>query len=66
MNFGSDRKKKWKDIWGSGQGIGLVDKVQPAAGLIARLQREYYAARGALALPSPMLNPAWARELAPA
>ena len=20
MNFGSDRKKKWKDIWGSGQG----------------------------------------------
>jgi nitronate monooxygenase len=58
MNFGSDRKKKWKDIWGSGQGIGLVDRVQPAADLIARLRREYHAARAAFG-PSPLLNPAW-------
>ena len=60
MNFGSgDNKKKWKDIWGSGQGIGMVDAVVPAAELVARLRREYHAARGAMATPSPLLNPAW-------
>ena len=47
MNFGTDasgervKPKAWKDIWGSGQGIGSVDKVVPAAELIARLKREY-------------------------
>jgi nitronate monooxygenase len=60
MNFGSgDNKKKWKDIWGSGQGIGMVDAVVPAAELVARLRREYQAARGAMATPSPLVNPAW-------
>ncbi len=60
MDFGSSRTKKWKDIWGSGQGIGMVDKVQPAGDLIARLRREYHAARAGMAAPSPLLNPAWA------
>ncbi len=60
MNFGSgDNKKKWKDIWGSGQGIGMVDAVVPAAELVARLRREYHAARANMAVPSPLLNPAW-------
>ena len=45
MNFGGDAKKAWKDIWGCGQGIGAIDKVVPAAELVARLQREYLAAR---------------------
>ncbi|WP_140636278.1 NAD(P)H-dependent flavin oxidoreductase [Methylibium rhizosphaerae] len=45
MNFGSDRKKPWKDIWGCGQGIGAVDAVLPAGELVARLAREYRAAR---------------------
>jgi nitronate monooxygenase len=45
MNFGSDRKKPWKDIWGCGQGIGAVDAVLPAGELVARLQREFHAAR---------------------
>lgn len=45
MNFGSSRSKAWKDIWGCGQGIGAVDKVQPTADLVARLSREYQAAR---------------------
>ena len=46
MSFGSERKvKAWKDIWGSGQGIGAVKAVLPAAELVARLQREYAAAR---------------------
>jgi nitronate monooxygenase len=48
MNFGSGGntdKKAWKDIWGCGQGIGSVKSVLPAADLIARLEREYHAAR---------------------
>lgn len=45
MNFGDGAKKAWKDIWGCGQGIGVVDRVQPAAEVVARLQREYAEAR---------------------
>jgi nitronate monooxygenase len=45
MNFGADRKKPWKDIWGCGQGIGAITEVLPAAGLVARFEREYRAAR---------------------
>ena len=47
MSFGSDygAKKAWKDIWGCGQGIGAVKAVVPAAELVARLKREYDAAR---------------------
>ncbi len=37
--------KAWRDIWGSGQGIGAVDKVTPAGELIARLAKEYAAAK---------------------
>jgi nitronate monooxygenase len=61
MNFGSDRKKRWKDIWGSGQGIGAVKEVVPAAALVARLRREYHEARARLGAGSAMLNPAWER-----
>jgi len=43
MDFGS--AKAWKEIWGCGQGIGAVTKVQPAAAYIAQLKREYAAAR---------------------
>ena len=45
MDFGADKPKAWKDIWGSGQGIGAVDAVVPAGELVARLVREYGAAR---------------------
>ncbi|HSW22134.1 MAG TPA: nitronate monooxygenase family protein [Burkholderiaceae bacterium] len=45
MNFGADRKKPWKDIWGCGQGIAAIDAVVPAADLVARLQHEYRSAR---------------------
>lgn len=37
--------KAWKDIWGCGQGIGAVDQVLAASGLVDRLGREYHAAR---------------------
>jgi nitronate monooxygenase len=42
---GSSRSKAWRDIWGSGQGIGAVSKVQPAADYIDQLAGEYEAAR---------------------
>ncbi|MCG2842814.1 nitronate monooxygenase family protein [Sandaracinobacter sp. RS1-74] len=51
MNFGSGGNtdaKAWRDIWGSGQGIGAVKEVLPAAELVARLKREYAAARARL------------------
>ncbi|MCB1341956.1 MAG: nitronate monooxygenase [Pseudooceanicola sp.] len=46
MNFGPDRQKpkSWKEIWGSGQGIGAVKEVVPASALVERLEREYLAA----------------------
>ena len=50
MNFGENREKpkSWKEIWGSGQGIGAIKEIQPAAKLIDRLAAEYQAAREAL------------------
>ncbi|MFZ0604525.1 MAG: nitronate monooxygenase family protein [Roseiarcus sp.] len=48
MNFassGSSGAKPWRDIWGSGQGIGSVKTVGPAAELVARLEREYAQAK---------------------
>ena len=46
MNFGG--AKAWKDIWGSGQGIGAVKEVVPAGALVDRLDREYREALAAL------------------
>jgi nitronate monooxygenase len=50
MNFGGDARKAWKDIWGCGQGIGAIDKVQGAAEFVEQLKREYAEARARLAL----------------
>ena len=50
MNFGDGAAKAWKDIWGCGQGIGAVKAVVPTAEMVARLKREYAAARARLAL----------------
>ena len=47
MNFGSGGNtdaKAWKDIWGSGQGIGSIQDAPPASELISRLREEYLAA----------------------
>jgi nitronate monooxygenase len=52
MNFGSGgntKQKAWKDIWGCGQGIGAVTDIVPVSELVARLTREYEAARRGLA-----------------
>jgi nitronate monooxygenase len=52
MNFGSGgntKAKAWKDIWGSGQGIGAVSAVRPVAEFVAELEQQYLAARDELA-----------------
>jgi nitronate monooxygenase len=44
MNFGSGgntKVKAWKDIWGSGQGIGAVTAVETVADRVNRLEAEY-------------------------
>ncbi|MET0964192.1 MAG: nitronate monooxygenase family protein [Noviherbaspirillum sp.] len=53
MNFGSGggaKAKAWRDIWGAGQGVGLMDDVITVAELVDRLSAEYAAARKRLAL----------------
>jgi nitronate monooxygenase len=45
MNFGGSSAKAWKEIWGCGQGIGAVTKIQSTADFVAQLKREYAAAR---------------------
>jgi nitronate monooxygenase len=53
MNFGGgegSKAKAWKDIWGSGQGIGAVSEVASASAFIEKLKREYFEARARLAL----------------
>jgi len=45
MNFGGDKSKAWKHIWGCGQGIGAVTQIQSTADYVAQLRREYSAAR---------------------
>jgi nitronate monooxygenase len=51
MNFGSggnQDKKAWKDIWGSGQGVGAVTAVETVADRVDRLEAEYRAAKQSL------------------
>ena len=49
MNFeSSSGAKAWRDIWGSGQGIGVIDNVVPVADLVDRLAREYAEAKSIL------------------
>jgi nitronate monooxygenase len=50
MSFGSGSAKAWRDIWGAGQGVGLMDDVPTVAEMVARLKAEYDAARARLAL----------------
>ncbi len=48
MNFGSGgnmKSRAWRDIWGSGQGIGQIADAPPVADLVARLKREFNDAR---------------------
>ena len=42
---GSTKSKAWRDIWGSGQGIGIIDQVRSVADYVALLAEQYEAAR---------------------
>jgi nitronate monooxygenase len=47
MNFGSGgntEAKAWKDIWGSGQGIGSIKDSPTVQVLVDQLKQEYLAA----------------------
>ncbi|MGV9832661.1 NAD(P)H-dependent flavin oxidoreductase [Nocardia niigatensis] len=53
MDFGTGESdtpgaKPWKDIWGSGQGIGAIDAIRPAGDVVERLIREYDEAKARL------------------
>ncbi len=53
MNFGSGGNQKvraWVDIWSAGQGAGQINEVLPAGEVVAKLEREYRAARQRLQL----------------
>ncbi|MNR82329.1 Nitronate monooxygenase [compost metagenome] len=53
MNFGSgsgSKIKAWRDIWGAGQGVGLMDDVASVQEIVQRLTAEYVAARQRLHL----------------
>lgn len=51
MNFGSGgAAKAWRDIWGAGQGVGLMKDAPSVAEVVQRLEAEYQAARARLAL----------------
>ena len=53
MNFGSgsgSKAKAWRDIWGAGQGVGLMNEVLTVADVVTRLEHEYHSARARLTL----------------
>jgi nitronate monooxygenase len=54
MKFGSEgssKSKAWRDIWGSGQGIGVIDRIRPASEFIDILADQYAAAKARLVQP---------------
>jgi nitronate monooxygenase len=46
MNFGSSAgAKAWRDIWGAGQGVGLMSDIPTTAEMVLRLKAEFEAAK---------------------
>ncbi|MPY99720.1 MAG: nitronate monooxygenase [Actinophytocola sp.] len=48
MNFGTGDGgdvKAWRDVWGAGQGVGVIDAVRPTADVVDRIAAEYDGAR---------------------
>jgi nitronate monooxygenase len=50
MSFGSGSAKAWRDIWGAGQGVGLMEDVPTVAEMVERLKEQYQAARERLGI----------------
>jgi nitronate monooxygenase len=60
MDFGSggnSAAKAWRDIWGSGQGIGAVTRRAPVADFVDQLEREYFEAQAELAAKTALAHP---------
>jgi nitronate monooxygenase len=49
----SEAVKAWRDIFGAGQGVGAIDDILPAAEVIARMRRDYFAAKRELSPQTP-------------
>lgn len=45
QNKAAQAVKVWRDILGAGQGVGAIDDILPAAEVIARMRRDYFAAK---------------------
>lgn len=45
--------KAWRDIWSAGQGVGTVHRIEPLAGIVGRLEREYREAGEPVAAETP-------------
>ncbi len=45
MVFDNNQAKAWRDIWGAGQGVGLIENSPSVAELVTRLKDEYNQAR---------------------
>lgn len=59
MNFGSGgntEAKAWKDIWGCGQGIGVLNDIPSTADFVDRLAAEYEAAKAELAAKTALTS----------
>jgi nitronate monooxygenase len=50
MSFGSGSAKAWRDIWGAGQGVGMMQDVPTVAEMVQRLTQQYQAARERLSI----------------
>ncbi|CAB3756949.1 NAD(P)H-dependent flavin oxidoreductase [Paraburkholderia solisilvae] len=50
MDFANEKSKAWRDIWGAGQGVGLMDDAPSVAELVARLKQEYADAKARLGI----------------
>ena len=56
MYADNQEAKAWRDIWGSGQGIGAIKDVLPAAELIAKFSAEYEQAKAELAAKTALTS----------
>jgi nitronate monooxygenase len=59
MNFGSGGNqdaKAWRDIWGSGQGVGAIDTVLSAGELVAKFAEQYEDAKAELAAKTALTS----------
>jgi nitronate monooxygenase len=59
MNFGSggnQEAKAWRDIWGSGQGVGAIETVLSAGELIAKFAEQYEDAKAELAAKTALTS----------